>query len=73
VLGTLYALAVAASRVYLADHYPLDVLGGMLCALAAAFIVTGLAALPVLQPYLRRLGGRNGRHRTPAPPPGRAA
>jgi membrane-associated phospholipid phosphatase len=55
VLGVLYAVAVAASRVYLGDHYPLDVLGSMLCALAAAFVVTGLAALPVLQPYLRRL------------------
>lgn len=55
VLGGLYALAVAASRVYLADHYPLDVIGGILCALSAAFIVTGLAALPALQPHLRRL------------------
>jgi membrane-associated phospholipid phosphatase len=41
--------------VYLGDHYPLDVLGGMLCALAAALVVSGLAALPVIQPYLRRL------------------
>jgi membrane-associated phospholipid phosphatase len=64
VLGVLYAVAVAASRVYLADHYPLDVLGGMLCALAAAFAVTGLAALPVVQSWLRRLDG--GRRR-PAP------
>jgi hypothetical protein len=63
VLGGMYLVAVAASRVYLADHYPLDVLGSMLCALAAAFIVTGLAALPVLQPYLRRLDTPGGRHR----------
>jgi undecaprenyl-diphosphatase len=62
VLGVLYAVAVAASRVYLADHYPLDVIGGILCALAAAFVVTGLAALPVLQPYLRRLEAPGGRH-----------
>ena len=63
VLGILYAAAVAASRVYLADHYPMDVLGGMLCALAAGFVVTGLAALPALQPHLRRLEMRSGRHR----------
>jgi membrane-associated phospholipid phosphatase len=64
VLGGLYAVAVAASRVYLGDHYPLDVLGSMLCALAAAFIVTGLAALPALQPYLRRLEPASGRRRS---------
>jgi len=63
VLGILYAAAVAASRVYLADHYPMDVLGGMLCALAAGFVVTGLAALPALQPHLRRLDTRSDRHR----------
>lgn len=62
VLGGGFAAAVAASRVYLADHYPLDVAGSMLCALAAASIVTGLAALPALQPYLRRIDAR-ARHR----------
>jgi undecaprenyl-diphosphatase len=68
VLGFLYAVAVAASRVYLADHYLLDVVGSILCALAVGFIVTGLAALPALQPHLRRIGTRSGRHRTPASP-----
>lgn len=68
VLGGLYAAAVAASRFYLGDHYPLDVLGSLLCAVAAALFVTGLAALPALQPYLRRLeaapaGRRHGGHR----------
>jgi len=61
VLGGLYAVAVAVSRFYLGDHYPLDVLGAMLCAVAAAFVVTGLAALPALQPYLRRLEPANAR------------
>jgi undecaprenyl-diphosphatase len=60
-LGTVYAVAVAASRVYLADHYPLDVVGSVLCALAAAFIVTGLAALPAVHQRLRRLESRRGR------------
>jgi membrane-associated phospholipid phosphatase len=55
VLGGLYAVAVAVSRFYLGDHYPLDVIGSLFCAVAAAFVVTGLAALPALQPYLRRL------------------
>ena len=70
VLGGLFTVAVAVSRVYLADHYPADVLGSILCALAAALIVTGLAAMPALQPHLRRLDarGRRGRLRGVQPP-----
>jgi membrane-associated phospholipid phosphatase len=55
VLGGLYTVAVACSRFYLGDHYLLDVVGSVVCALAAALVVTGLAALPALRPYLRRL------------------
>jgi undecaprenyl-diphosphatase len=54
VIGVIYMLGVAASRVYLADHYFLDVIGSVLCALAGWYVVTGLAALPAVQPYLRR-------------------
>lgn len=54
VIGVVYAVGVAASRVYLADHYFLDVIGSALCALAGWYVVTGLAALPAVQPYLRR-------------------
>lgn len=49
VLGAGYVLAVAASRIYLADHYPPDVVGSVLCALAAACVVDGLLALTGLR------------------------
>jgi membrane-associated phospholipid phosphatase len=60
VVGLPYALAVAASRFYLGYHFPLDLVGAFLCALAAAFIVTGLAAVPVVRAYLDRLGPAGG-------------
>jgi membrane-associated phospholipid phosphatase len=55
VAGILVTVLVAGSRVYLADHYPLDVIGSVTCALAAGFVVAGLAALPAVQPWLARL------------------
>jgi hypothetical protein len=56
-------LVIVVLVVLLLMRRRLDVLGGMLCALAAGFIVTGLAALPALQPRVRRLGTGRGRHR----------
>jgi hypothetical protein len=60
VIGTGCALAVAATWVYLVGHYPIDVPGGVLCARAAGFVVTGVAALPALQSHLGRLDMRSG-------------
>jgi membrane-associated phospholipid phosphatase len=70
VAGGLLAAAVAASGVHLGDRYPLDVIGGMLCALAAGFVVTGLAALPPVRSRLRRLDPPRTRRGMPAPPAG---
>jgi undecaprenyl-diphosphatase len=57
-VGILFVLAVAGSRVYLANHYPLDVIGSMLVALAAGFVVAGLAALPPIHRTLSRMDRR---------------
>lgn len=45
VLGGLYALAVGASRLYLGDHYPADVLGSYLTVAAVALLVSAFADL----------------------------
>ncbi|WP_020502535.1 phosphatase PAP2 family protein [Sciscionella marina] len=63
-LGVLYILGVALSRIYLADHYPLDVLGSILTALAAGFVVTGIAAHPWIRARLIRLEGTREKPRT---------
>ncbi len=55
IVGGVYVLAVAASRVYVANHYPLDVVGSVLCAVAAALVVIGLSRLPAVSRQLSRL------------------
>lgn len=67
IIGTVYAVAVAASRVYVANHYPLDVLGSLLCTAAAGLIVTGLSALPAVARRLAKLD-RPGTFRSVARP-----
>lgn len=44
----LYAVGVAASRVYLANHYPPDVVASVLVAIATGFLVAGLTSLPTV-------------------------
>jgi membrane-associated phospholipid phosphatase len=41
-LGALYLLAMGASLVYLGEHYVLDILAGILCALVACWLATRL-------------------------------
>jgi undecaprenyl-diphosphatase len=55
-----YASAVALSRVYLADHYPTDVLASLGVVLAAALLVSGALDLPPLRRLRDRLPGSPG-------------
>lgn len=68
-LGVVFMLAVGASRLYLGDHYPVDVLGSYLTVTAAALLVSAVADLG----FVRRLAA--GILRTPeiTAPDGRAA
>lgn len=80
ITGAVFALAVAFSRVYVANHYPLDVLGGGLAAVATGLVVMGLAAVPAVDRRLCRLDsarvrdraepGADPPRRPPAPPRG---
>ena len=54
VLAVVFAIVVGASRVYLGDHYPTDVLGSWLTVATAGFFVW---AVTDLRP-IRRLGSR---------------
>lgn len=54
-IGGLYTLAVALSRVYVGNHFPLDVVGSIFAALAAGLVVAGLSALPAVRRRLGRL------------------
>jgi membrane-associated phospholipid phosphatase len=51
VVAVALAFLVGWARVYLGVHYPLDVLGGYLCAVTAFVAATGFVALP----FVRRL------------------
>ena len=64
-LAVAFAIAVGASRVYLGDHYPTDVLGSWLTVAAAALSVWALTDLR----SLRRLASRLLKDPSPASVP----
>jgi membrane-associated phospholipid phosphatase len=53
-LAVVFAMVVGASRIYLGDHYPTDVLGSWFAVAAAVLFVWAVADLPPI----RRLGSR---------------
>jgi membrane-associated phospholipid phosphatase len=69
-IATLAALVMAFARVYIAAHYPQDVVAGLLLGAAVAAVVHWMAALPVGRVLTALTGNRWGARlvgSTPAP------
>lgn len=52
-VAALFALAVAASRLYLSVHYPLDVAASFLAALTAVLPLSALWSIPAVENWVR--------------------
>lgn len=54
-VAVVYAVAVGASRLYLGDHYPTDILGSLLTVGAAALLVSAVLNLGVVHRAVPRI------------------
>lgn len=53
--AVVFAVAVGASRVYLGDHYPTDVLGSWLVVAGASLLVWGVSEAPAVRRVARKV------------------